>query len=108
MKYLRHFATLAILGGLVFATTGMASSRSLRLGQPEATVAGIPDITLQNKCTRDVKYSVSKAGETTQGVIAKGDKVRLSLAVGTAITVDGEAFMTVSEADNGQTFQVCR
>jgi hypothetical protein len=108
MKSLHHFAALVVLAGFVFTATGMASQTSSASRGHDIVIGANVDLTLQNKCTRDVKYSVSNAGATTQGVVAKGDKVKLNLAIGAVITVDGEQFMTVSAADNGQTFQVCR
>lgn len=70
-------------------------------------VAGI-EIVLQNKCTRDVKYTLKKGAESSNGVVTKGDKVKINVASGTEICVDGDAFMTVSDGDAGQTFLVCR
>ncbi len=106
MKNLGHFAALAILVAFATIFSGMASSNN----HPRAHVIDAVGIvvTLQNKCTRDVKYSLSGSGVDAEGTVAKGDKIKLTLAIGTAITVDGEDFMKVNAVDDGQTFQVCR
>lgn len=106
MKTLHGFAVFALLVGFAFVTSGMASNRH-RQHIAKEIVANV-DLTLQNKCTRDAKYKTTFNGATQEGVVLKGDKMRLSLAEGTKIVVDGEDFMTVTAADNGQTFQVCR
>ena len=95
-----------MLSVFTLAATGMAA----RPDRTRATmvVAASVEITLQNKCTRDVKYTATYNGKASQGVVAKGDKIKLTLSAGTTITVDGEEFMTVADSDNGQTFQVCR
>jgi hypothetical protein len=105
MKYLRHFAATALLATLVVTATAMGSSPQAHVDN--ALVANV-DVTLQNKCTRDVSYTTMLNGATTKGTVNKGDKVRLSLSVGTKVCVDGEDFITVSATDAGQTFQVCR
>lgn len=106
MKNLRHFTALAILVAFAAALSSMASSNTHPRTHVEATVGIV--VTLQNKCTRDVKYSLSGSGVDATGTVAKGDKIKLTLAIGTAITVDGEDFMKVNAGDDGQTFQVCR
>ena len=106
MKNLRHFTALAILVAYAATLTAMAPSPAGERSHAAVSVGIV--VTLQNKCTRDVKYSLSGSGVDATGTVAKGDKVKLTLAIGTAITVDGEDFMKVNAADDGQTFQVCR
>jgi hypothetical protein len=105
MKALHQFAAFALFIGFVAFSSGMAKHHP---SSKATTLVANVDLTLQNKCTRDVKYETVANGATQNGLVPKGDKVRVSIAVGTAITVDGEDFMTVSATDNGQTFQVCR
>jgi hypothetical protein len=106
MKTLRQFSALVLLVSFACVAASMASVEQSRHAQ--ATALGQIEVTLQNKCTRDVGYSTTKGGATTKGTVSKGSKVKLDLDSGTVINVDDEAFMTVSDADNGQTFQVCR
>jgi co-chaperonin GroES (HSP10) len=99
MKYLRQCTALVLLVAFAAVAMSMAASSS---------ALGNVEVSLQNKCTRDVNYTTVTNGATSKGKVSKGDKIKLSLAPGTEITVDEESFMTVSDADNGQTFQVCR
>lgn len=106
MKYLRQFAALSLLTLFVIGASGMASTT--HRGSKSHAIQATVEVILQNKCTRDVKYTTKCESKTGQGVVPKGDKVKLTLEVGTTITVDGEEFMNVAASDNGQTFQVCR
>lgn len=92
----------------VLLTFAAASPTANPHDKAAVAVTAAVDIVLQNKCTRDVKYSLKSGGTTTNGTVAKGDKAKLSVAVGTEILVDGEVFMTVADSDAGQTFIVCR
>ena len=106
MKNMRLFTALVMSVALALTLSSMASSN--KPTRHDAIVSVGIVVTLQNKCTRDVKYSLSGSGVDATGTVAKGDKVKLTLAIGTAITVDGEDFMKVNAGDDGQTFQVCR
>ena len=77
-------------------------------GLHHALTVGTVELTLQNKCTRDVKYLLKSGSTSNTGVVPKGDKVKVTVAVGTEICIDGDAFMTVADGDAGQTFIVCR
>ena len=92
---------------LTFAITN-ANHGDRRHLKGENTVVANIEVTLQNKCTRDVKYLLKSGGTNTNGVVAAGGKVKVSVAVGTEICVDGDAFMTVAATDAGQAFMVCR
>ena len=104
--------TLVCAAVLMSAMLTLAMGSSANASHKELGVVtkseGAIEVTLQNKCTRDVKYQLKSGGTTTNGVVAKGDKVKVSVASGTEICVDGDAFMTVAAADAGQTFMVCR
>lgn len=73
-----------------------------------AVVVGSVELTLQNKCTRDVKYLLKSGATSNSGVVPKEGKVKVTVAVGTEICIDGDAFMHVADGDAGQTFIVCR
>ena len=100
-------ASVLLSASLTFAM-GSTPSTTFKGGHSAATMEANVEVTLQNKCTRDVKYTMKSGGTTTNGVVAKGDKVKISVAVGTEICVDGDAFMFVAAGDAGQTFMVCR
>ncbi len=102
MKYLRQCTALVLLVAFAAVATSMTAS------SPRGSEVANVEVNLQNKCTRDVNYTTVTSGATSNGKVSKGDKIKLSLAPGTEITVDEESFMTVSDTDNGQTFQVCR
>ena len=100
-------ASVLLSASLTFAL-GSTPSTTFKGGHSAARMEANVEVTLQNKCTRDVKYTMKSGGTTTNGVVAKGDKVKISVAVGTEICVDGDAFMFVAAGDAGQTFMVCR
>lgn len=63
---------------------------------------------LQNKCARDVGYSIKTSGKSEKGSLSKGEKKKLCFAPGTEVNVDGEFFMKIAAGDDGETFIVCR
>jgi hypothetical protein len=93
--------SLFLMVGIAATLTSMADKAALPLGSVS--------VTLENKCTRDVNYTLRVPGQKeTAGVVEKGSKKKLDLVAGTVVCVDGEAFMTIAETDKGQTFMVCR
>jgi hypothetical protein len=100
-------AVFMMMGTFAFAT---GSTSAAEAGFPKTAVKKMAnvEITLQNKCTRDVKYTLKSGASATNGTIAKGDKVKVNVAVGTQVVVDGDVVMTVADSDAGQTFCVCR
>jgi hypothetical protein len=105
-KFSIVFASL-FMAMMLISAVGAASPVKDRSVKVEKAVANV-EIILQNKCTRDVKYVLKNGATSTNGVVAKGDKVKLNVATGTQILVDGDVFMTVADGDAGQTFMVCR
>jgi hypothetical protein len=105
MKFFRGLAALTLLATFALIVMSMAMPKS---PSENLSMAGKVEVTLQNKCSREVNYKLSTAGVVEQGTISKSDKVKVSVSVGTEIRVDGEEFMTVAASDQGQTFQVCR
>jgi hypothetical protein len=65
------------------------------------------NITLQNKCTRPVKYEI-RGGAATTGTIDAEGKSKLKLEPGQKVYVDGELCLEVTVKDEGTTFVVCR
>lgn len=99
-----------LLSGLMMAALGINVGHASGLRGPRAATVAVAavDVTLQNKCTRDVKYSVRENGQLKNGVVAKGDKLKLSVGVGAEICIDGEHFLTVAATDAGKTLVVCQ
>jgi hypothetical protein len=108
MKKLTLVCASLMLSALLMFATAAPSTALPRDNRATVEKAANVEVILQNKCTRDVKYSLKVGATTTNGVVPKGDKVKVNVAVGTEICVDGDAFMTVAAADAGQTFMVCR
>jgi hypothetical protein len=65
------------------------------------------NLTLQNKCTRPVKYEI-RGATTTNGTIEAESKAKLKLEPGQKVYVDGELCLEVSLKDEGTTYIVCR
>lgn len=65
------------------------------------------NVTLQNKCTRAVKYEI-KGATTSNGTIEAESKAKLKLEPGLKVYVDGELCIEVSAKDEGATYIVCR
>jgi hypothetical protein len=108
MKNFTLVCASVLMSAMLTFAMGSATTASLKGARSTARIEGNVEVILQNKCTRDVKYTLKAGATTTNGVVAKGDKVKVSVATGTEICVDGDAFMTVAVADAGQTFMVCR
>jgi hypothetical protein len=108
MKNFTLVCASVVMSAMLTFAMGSTSEASRGRFDAVTNAEGGVEVTLQNKCTRDVKYQLKSGGTTTNGVVAKGDKVKVSVASGTEICVDGDAFMTVAAADAGQTFMVCR
>lgn len=65
------------------------------------------NVTLQNKCTRAVKYEI-KGATSSNGTIEAESKTKLKLEPGLKVYVDGELCIEVSAKDEGATYIVCR
>lgn len=92
----------------VLSSGSTAIGKNPGKGMHQSVTVGSVEVTLQNKCTRDVKYLLKSGSTSNSGVVPKGDKVKVTVTVGTEICIDGDAFMTVADGDAGQTFIVCR
>src|SRR5688572_12581448 len=91
-KITQVLVAVCMMGTFAFA---MGSAPAMDGGFSKSTVkmVGNVEITLQNKCTRDVKYSLKNGASVTNGVVAKGDKVKVNVAAGTQVVVEGDVLM---------------
>jgi hypothetical protein len=96
MKMRLNKSILLTLGLALAATFAMAG----------ALLAPV-SLTLQNKCTRPVKYEV-RGATITNGTIEADGKAKLKLEPGQKVYVDGELCLEVSAKDEGTTYIVCR
>jgi hypothetical protein len=99
---MKHFRIIFLYSTLIALSMAFVSMA------PIPSVDGDVEFYLQNKCARNVGYSIKVSGKTEEGSLSKGEKKKLCYAPGTEVLVDGEFFMKIAAGDDGETFIVCR